>query len=142
MFSVNKITWLTTSPSYNIHKMRHCTLGICDSDILVSSYFKGKIFQLSQFYWFNCICTEGCLQSNYRQMCLNIAKPLIISPNCYDITQLLLLTIIGIKKNYTIPIIGKESITVNRQNWLIAHTYTLLYIKQYGCYRWQVDLWY
>ena len=47
----------------------------------------------------------------------------MISANYHDITQLLLLMIIGSSKNYTISIIGKENITVNRQNRLIAHPY-------------------
>ena len=40
-----------------------------------------------------------------------------------DIIQLLPLMIIVYSKNYTISIIMKENITVNRQNRLIAHPY-------------------
>ena len=47
------------------------------------------------------------------QMCLNIAKLVMISANYHNITQLLLLKIIVNSKNYTILIIGKENITVN-----------------------------
>ena len=47
----------------------------------------------------------------------------MVSTNYHDITRLLLLTIIVINKNYTISIIGKGNITVNRQNRLIAHPY-------------------
>ena len=49
----------------------------------------------------------------------------MVSANYHDITRLLLLTIIVISKNYTISIIGKGNITVNRQNRLIAHPYTV-----------------
>ena len=56
-------------------------------------------------------------------MCLNITKLLMISANYHNITRLLLLTIIVSSKNYTISIIGKDNIMVNRQNRLIAHPY-------------------
>ena len=45
----------------------------------------------------------------------------MISDDYCDIGQLLLLTIIFSGKNWTISIIVKENITVNRQNRLIAH---------------------
>ena len=58
---------------------------------------------------------------------LNITKLLMISPNCYDITQLLLLTIIvSSSKHYTIVITGKYNIKFNRQNQLNAHPYYML----------------
>jgi len=59
--------------------------------------------------------------SNCLKMCLNIATKLVIHANYHNIVQLLLLTIIISSKNYMISIIGKENITINRQNWLIAH---------------------
>ena len=54
-------------------------------------------------------------------MCLNTVKFVMISANYHDITRLLLVTIIVSSKNCTISIIGKENITVNRQNRLITH---------------------
>ena len=62
-------------------------------------------------------------------MCLNITKLLMISASYHDITRSLLLVIIVSSKNYTISIIGKENITVNRQNWLIAHPHFAADIK-------------
>ena len=64
--------------------------------------------------------------SNCRQMCLNITKPLMISPNCYDITQLLLLMIIVNSKTHTIQLLELlakiiDNISINRQNQLTAH---------------------
>ena len=54
-----------------------------------------------------------------------MGKLAIISDNYHDIGRLLLLMIIVDSKNWTILIIVKEIITVNRQNWLIAHPYML-----------------
>ena len=54
---------------------------------------------------------------------LNYCKPCHEKSNYDDILQLLLLIIIAHSKNYTILIISKENITVNRQNRLIAHPY-------------------
>ena len=51
-------------------------------------------------------------------------KIAMVSDNYHDIGQILLLTIIGDSKNWTILIIAKENITVNRQNWLIALPYS------------------
>ena len=48
----------------------------------------------------------------------------MVNANYHDITRLLLLMIIVISKNYTISIMGKGNITVNRQNQLIAHPYS------------------
>jgi len=59
--------------------------------------------------------------SNCLKMCLNIAIKLVIHADYHDIAQLLLLMIIVSSKNYMILIIGKENITINRQNWLIDH---------------------
>ena len=53
----------------------------------------------------------------------NTPKLVMVSASYHDITRLLLLMIIVISKNYTILIIGKGNITVNRQNRLIAHPY-------------------
>ena len=50
---------------------------------------------------------------------MKVRKIPMISDVYHDIRQLLLLTIIAYSKNWTI--IVKESITVNRQNRLIAH---------------------
>ena len=57
-------------------------------------------------------------------MCIKIGKLAIISDDYHDIGRLLLLTIIVNSKNWTILIIVKENITVNRQNRLIAHPYS------------------
>ena len=61
--------------------------------------------------------------SNCSQMCAKMRKIAMISDNYCDIGQLLLLTIIVSSKNWTISIIFKENITVNRQNQLITHPY-------------------
>ena len=52
----------------------------------------------------------------------------LIIANCHDKVIMMILydycmplTIIAYSKNYSISIIIKENITVNRQNWLIAH---------------------
>ena len=45
----------------------------------------------------------------------------MISDDYHDIGRLLLPTIIVVSKNWTISIIVKQNITVNRQNWLIAY---------------------
>ena len=58
--------------------------------------------------------------SNCSQMCVKIV---IISNDYCDIGQLLLLTIIVSSKNWTISIIVKEDITVNRQNRSISQPY-------------------
>jgi len=60
--------------------------------------------------------------SNCLKMCLNIVIKLVICANYHNIAQLLFLTIIVSSKNYMILIIGKENITINRQNQLIAHS--------------------
>ena len=49
----------------------------------------------------------------------------MISDNYHDIGRLLILTIIVDSKNWTISIIVKENITVNRQNQFIAHPYNI-----------------
>jgi len=59
--------------------------------------------------------------SNCLKMCLNIAIKLVIRANYHDNAQLLLVMIIVSSKNYTISIIGKESITINGQGRLVAH---------------------
>ena len=50
----------------------------------------------------------------------------MIGADYHDITQLLPL----IGKNCTISVVDKQNITVNRQNWLIAHP--LVCIQVYG----------
>ena len=55
------------------------------------------------------------------QMCVKMGKIVMISDDYHDIGRLLLLTIIASSKNWTISIIVKVNITVNRQNQLIAH---------------------
>ena len=55
-------------------------------------------------------------------MCPKALQLIMISDNNYDITQLLLLTIIDSGKKCIISIIDKRNIAVNRQNWLITHT--------------------
>ena len=60
--------------------------------------------------------------SNCSQMCVKMGKLVIISDDYRNTGQLLLLTIIVSSKNFTILIIVKGNITVNRQNWLIAHS--------------------
>ena len=47
----------------------------------------------------------------------------MISDDYHNIVQSLLLTIIFSSENWTIPIIVKENITVNRQNRLTANPY-------------------
>ena len=64
--------------------------------------------------------------SNCSQMCAKMRKIVMISNDYYDIGRLLLLTIIVSSKNWTISIIVKENITVNRQNQLIAHPYLVM----------------
>ena len=54
-------------------------------------------------------------------MYLIIANPVMTKSDYDDIKWLLPLTIIVYSENYTISIIIKENITVNRQNRLIAH---------------------
>ena len=54
-------------------------------------------------------------------MCVKIGKIAMINDDYCDIERLLLLTIIVSSKNWTISIIVKEDITINRQNRLIAH---------------------
>ena len=49
----------------------------------------------------------------------------MISDDYHNMGRLLLLTIIPSSKNWTISIIVTENITVNRQNRLIVHPYTL-----------------
>ena len=56
-------------------------------------------------------------------MYLIVAELVMTKSDYDDIIQLLPLTIIVYSENYTIPIIIKENITVNRQNWLISHPY-------------------
>ena len=56
-------------------------------------------------------------------MCPNTPKLIIVGADYYDITQLLPLTIIVNSKNWTILIIDKENIAINRPNRLIAHPY-------------------
>ena len=48
----------------------------------------------------------------------------MISDDYQDIGRLLLPTIIVKSKHWMISIIVEENITVNRQNWLIAHPYS------------------
>ena len=69
--------------------------------------------------------TISIVNTVYRcaKLSINVSKHskfVMVSVNYHDITQLLLLTII-ISENYTISIIDKGNITVNRQNRLIAH---------------------
>ena len=59
-------------------------------------------------------------------MCAKMRKIAMISDDYCDIGRLLLLTIIVSSKNWTISIIVKENITVNRQNRLIAHPYFIV----------------
>ena len=66
------------------------------------------------------------LKTGYKRvkLFLNVCKNgkiVMISDNYHNIVRLLLLTIIVNSKNWTISIIVKENITVNRQNWLITH---------------------
>ena len=66
-------------------------------------------------------------------MCVKMRKIAMVSDDYHDtgqiddyhdIGQILLLNITGDSKNWTISIIAKENIMVNRQNWLIAHPYS------------------
>ena len=57
------------------------------------------------------------------QVCLNIAKLVMISANYHDIARLLFLT--TVKASYMISIIRKENITISRQNHLVAHPWLL-----------------
>ena len=66
------------------------------------------------------------LRPNYKHVKLVLSvckngKTAMISDDYHDIGRLLLLTIIVDSKNWTISIIVKENITVNKQNRLIAH---------------------
>ena len=64
-------------------------------------------------------------------MCIKLGKLVILSDNYHNIGRLLPITIIVGSKNWTISIIVKVNIMVNRQNRLIAHPYSLeLLIKQ------------
>ena len=63
---------------------------------------------------------------NLSILYLIIAKLAMTKSDYDDIIRLLPLTIIVYSKNYTISIIIKENITVNRQNRLIAHLYLTL----------------
>ena len=69
-----------------------------------------------------------------QYLCLIIANLVMTKSNYDDIIRLLPLTIIVYNKNYTILIIIKESITVNRQNWLIAHPKCTLDTVVIYCY--------
>ena len=60
------------------------------------------------------------------KLSLNVSKhPKVITVGAdyNDITRLLPLTIIASSKNWTISIIDKENIAINRQNRLISHPY-------------------
>ena len=67
---------------------------------------------------------------NLSILYLIIAKLAITKSDYDDIIRLLPLTIIVYSKNYTISIIIKENITVNRQNRLIAHLYLRDHLKR------------
>ena len=80
-----------------------------DIDILLYDYCEAKL-RITIIALTTYICSEKYLQN--MSNCLQVF---------HNITRLLLVTIIVISKNYTISIITKGNITVNRQNWLIAH---------------------
>ena len=67
-------------------------------------------------------------------MCIN-AKIIIIGNDYHDIRRLLLLMIIFNYKNWTISIIIKENITVNRQNRITRNEVTFLYVLL-ECFKW------
>ena len=58
-------------------------------------------------------------------MCPNTPKLITVNADYNDIARLLPLTIIVSSKNWTILIIDKANITINRPNRLIAHPYTV-----------------
>ena len=84
-----------------------------DIDILVCEYCEEKISRLSK------LLPKIYTENMSATMCLNIIH---CKTCCYTyVSANYYMMIIVSSKNYTISIIGKENITINRQNQLLVH---------------------
>ena len=96
--------------------------AILDLDITIIVKQNITISQLLYYLYLHQKLSANALFCQY--LYLIIANLVMTKSDYDDIIRLLPLAIIVYSKNYTISIIVKENITVNRQNRLIAHPYS------------------